>query len=189
MFVSKQATREPTGLSYEQGEGLAMEMIYTHIPDSKIHGTNIGSAWILYDPGGPHVGPMNLAIRDASNRLLGLFASCRTLSSECYHLACHKPAAIDRFLPRPQAPKFDSIHAFNSSLPGQNGRLFDRRQFKCISMNENDSIPIRISLKCVPNGLIDNKSAFVQVMAWRRTCDKPLPEPMLTQFSDAYIRH
>ena len=36
---------------------------------------------------------------------------------------------------------------------------------------------------------IDNKSALVQVMAWRRTGDKPLPEPILTQFIDAYMRH
>ena len=25
-------------------------------------------------------------------------------------------------------------------------------------------------------------------MAWRRTGDKPLPEPMLTQLTDAYMR-
>ena len=39
-------------------------------------------------------------------------------------------------------------------------------------------------MKFVPKGLIDKKSALVQVMAWRRTGDKPLPEPMLTQFND-----
>ena len=26
-------------------------------------------------------------------------------------------------------------------------------------------------------------------MAWRRIGDKPLPEPMLTRFTDAYMRH
>ena len=50
-------------------------------------------------------------------------------------------------------------------------------------------ISIQISLKFVPNGPIDNKSALVQVMAWRRTGDKPLPEAMMTQFTDAYMRH
>ena len=34
-----------------------------------------------------------------------------------------------------------------------------------------------------------SKSALVQVMAWHRTGEKPLPESMLTQFTDAYIRH
>ena len=35
------------------------------IPDSKVHGANIGPTWVLSAPDGPHVGPMNLAIRDA----------------------------------------------------------------------------------------------------------------------------
>ena len=50
-------------------------------------------------------------------------------------------------------------------------------------------ISMQISLKFVPMGPIDYKSALVQVMAWRRTGDKPLPEPMLAQFTDAYMRH
>ena len=61
--------------------------------------------------------------------------------------------------------------------------------FECILFNENERIPIRISLKFVPRSPIDNKPALVQIMAWRRTGDKPLPEPMLTQFTDAYMRH
>ena len=32
-------------------------------PDSKNHGANMGPTWVLLAPGGPHVGPMNLAIR------------------------------------------------------------------------------------------------------------------------------
>ena len=61
--------------------------------------------------------------------------------------------------------------------------------FKCIFLNENDKIPIRISLKCVTRSQIDNALVLVQVMAWRRTGDKSLPELMLTQFTDAYMRH
>ena len=61
--------------------------------------------------------------------------------------------------------------------------------FKCIFLNENDRIPIRISLKFVPRSAINNKPGLVQVMAWRRTGDKPLPELMLTQFTDVYMRH
>ena len=33
-------------------------------PDSKVHGANMGPTWVLSAPDGPHVGPMNLAIRD-----------------------------------------------------------------------------------------------------------------------------
>ena len=38
------------------------------IPNSKVYGANMGSIWGRQDPGGPHVGPMNLAISDVSIR-------------------------------------------------------------------------------------------------------------------------
>ena len=60
--------------------------------------------------------------------------------------------------------------------------------FKCIFLNETYRISIQISLKLVPRSPIDNKPEFVQVMAWRQTGDKPLPEPMMTQFTGAYMR-
>ena len=60
---------------------------------------------------------------------------------------------------------------------------------KCIFLNGNVRILIKISLKFIPKGPIDNKLVLVQVMAWRQTGDKPLSEPMLTQFTDAYMRH
>ena len=60
---------------------------------------------------------------------------------------------------------------------------------KCIFLNENYRIQIQISLNFVPKSPIDNKSTLVQVMAWRQIGDKPLPEPMMTQFTDAYMRH
>ena len=34
------------------------------IPDSRVHGANTGPTRVLSAPGGPHLGPMNLAIRD-----------------------------------------------------------------------------------------------------------------------------
>ena len=50
-------------------------------------------------------------------------------------------------------------------------------------------ISIRISLTFASSGPIGDKSVLVQVKAWRRTGDKPLPAPMLTQSTDAYMRH
>ena len=35
-----------------------------HIRDSKVHGANMGPIWVLSAPDGPHVDPLNLAIRD-----------------------------------------------------------------------------------------------------------------------------
>ena len=46
-------------------------------------------------------------------------------------------------------------------------------------MNEKYCILICISRKFIPEDAIDNKSALFQVMAWRRTGDKPLSETML----------
>ena len=38
-------------------------MQVTYFPDSKVHGANMGPTWVLSAPGGPYVGPINLAIR------------------------------------------------------------------------------------------------------------------------------
>ena len=60
--------------------------------------------------------------------------------------------------------------------------------FKSI-FNESVWISMTISLKYIPKGPIDYKSALVQVVAWHQTGEKPLLESMLTQYTDAYIRH
>ena len=59
-----------------------------------------------------------------------------------------------------------------------NGRHFADDIFKCIFLNENVLIPIKISMKFVPKSSIENIPAMVQIMAWRRPGDKPLFEPM-----------
>ena len=65
----------------------------------------------------------------------------------------------------------------------QNWRHFADDNFKYIFLNENVWIPIRISLKFVPKGPINNIPALVQIMAWRRPGDKPLSEPMMVSLS------
>ena len=52
-------------------------------------------------------------------------------------------------------------------LMRRNGHHFTDDNFKCIFMNEKFCISIQISLKFVPKGPINNKTALVQVMAWR----------------------
>ena len=69
--------------------------------------------------------------------------------------------------------------AFNTLRPRQNGRHFPDDIFKWIFLNENVWIPIKISLKFIPKGPINNIAALVQIMAWRRSGDKPLSEPMM----------
>ena len=48
-------------------------------------------------------------------------------------------------------------------------------------LNENVWITIKISLKFVPKGPINDILVLVQIMAWRRPGDKPLSEPMMVR--------
>ena len=52
-------------------------------------------------------------------------------------------------------------HNFNSFPPGQNGQHFADNIFKCIFLNENIWILIKISHNFVPKGQINNIPAFV----------------------------
>ena len=61
--------------------------------------------------------------------------------------------------------------------------------FKNNFLNENVWALFAISLKFVRNIPIENKSELAEVLAWCWTGDKPLTEPMMTQFDDAYMRH
>ena len=70
-------------------------------------------------------------------------------------------------------------HPVNTLRLRQNGRHFADKIFKCIFLNENVWIMVRISLKFIPKCLIKNNPALVQIMAWRRPGDKPLSEPMM----------
>ena len=49
-------------------------------PDSKVHGANMGPIWGRQDPGGSHVGPMNLAISDVSLKTQAIVISLNVFS-------------------------------------------------------------------------------------------------------------
>ena len=70
-------------------------------------------------------------------------------------------------------------NALNTLRPRQNGRRFTDDTFKHIFLNENVRISIKISLKFVSKGPINTIPALVQIMAWRRSGDKPLTEAMM----------
>ena len=63
--------------------------------------------------------------------------------------------------------------------PRQNGRHNPDNIFKCIFVNENAWISLKISLMFIPKVRINNIPALVLIMAWRRPGDKLLVEPML----------
>ena len=73
--------------------------------------------------------------------------------------------------------------AINTSRSKQNGWQLADDLFKWIFLNEIVRISIKISLKFVPKGPIDNNPSLVQIMAWRRLGDKPLSEPMMVRLA------
>ena len=68
---------------------------------------------------------------------------------------------------------------FNTLRQRQNGRHFPDDIFKCISLNENIWILIKISLKFFPEGPINNIPALILIMAWCQSGNKPLSESMM----------
>ena len=71
--------------SYNHEDILIFSQQYTRLsifdndPDSKVHGAHMGPTWVLSAPDGPHVGPMNLAIRGTWtwSPLVQVLASCQ----------------------------------------------------------------------------------------------------------------
>ena len=77
------------------------------------------------------------------------------------------------------SPLVLSGNFINSLRPRRYRRHFADDIFKCIFLNENEWMSLRISLKFVPKVQINNIPSLVQIMAWRRPGDKPLSEPMM----------
>ena len=73
-------------------------------------------------------------------------------------------------------------------VPLEKSRHFGDNILWCILVNEEDHILIKKLLKFVPKGLIDNW-ALIEIMAWCRIDNKPLSEPMSTQFVHTYMWH
>ena len=67
--------------------------------------------------------------------------------------------------------------------PRRNGQHFADDIIKSIFFNENIWISIKISLKFVTKGQLNNIPALVTIMAWRRLGDKPLSETKIASFS------
>ena len=92
---------------------------------------------------------------------------------------------------------------FNTLRPIQNFRYFTDNIFKCVLLNENVWILLKISLKFVPKFRINNIPALVLIMVWRQPGDKSLSVLMMVslmtqmcilndlkgKFCTLYLRH
>ena len=81
------------------------------------------------------------------------------------------------------------LHCVNTLRLKQNGRHFIDNIFKCIFFSENARISIKISLKFVPKGLINNIPTLVEIMAWCQTGNKPLSEAMMVTLLMVTLLH
>ena len=116
-----------------------------------------------------------------------VYYNCNPMEPPLFHKKCLLIVYLSSsFQPSVSTMDFDiwflSV-VVNILKPIQNGCHFPDDIFKCSFLNENVLISIKISLKFVPKGPINNIPALVQIMAWHQPGDKPLSEPMMVILS------
>ena len=74
-----------------------------------------------------------------------------------------------------------TLSDINILRPKQNGRHFADDIFRCIFLNENVLISLKISPNFVSDFRINNIAALAKLMSWRRPGDKPLIMEMIRQ--------
>ena len=121
---------------------------------------------------------MPLDLTDDKSTLVQVMAWCRQATSH-YLSQCWPRSLVPYDVTRPQW--------VNTLRPRQNGRHFPDDIFKCIFLNENIWISIKMWLKFLVKGPINNIPVLVQIMAWPRPDNKPQSEPMMVEFTDIYV--
>ena len=110
------------------------------------------------------------SLTNEKSTLVQVMVWCRQATSH-YLSQCWPRSMSPNGVTRPQW--------FNTLRSRQNGWHLPDNIFKYIFLTENVSIAIKISLKFVHEGPINNITTLVQIMAWCCPGDKPLSEPML----------
>ena len=90
----------------------------------------------------------------------------------------HKRQVTRKLFPFDDAIMFCPT-VLNTLRPVLAGCQFPDDIFKCIFLNESVWIYIKITLKFVPKRPINSIPALVQIMARRRSGDRPLSEPVI----------
>ena len=77
----------------------------------------------------------------------------------------------------------------NILRPKLNGRHCTNDTFKCFFLNENIWFWIEMSLNLIHKGSFNSIPALVWIMGCGRPGHRPLSEPIMSCFTDAYMRH
>ena len=111
-----------------------------------------------------------------------VYRLCENYKQKAYIYICDvKLGFCTQFLLLRQNIETDLIYFCNILRQRQNGRHFPDDIFKCIFLNENVSVAIKIILGFVTKGRINNIPALFQIMAWRRPSNKPSSETMMVR--------
>ena len=82
------------------------------------------------------------------------------------------------------------ISAVNNTFrPRHSGRHFADDVFKCIFLKKMLEFRLKIQWRLFPRIQITTNLALVRIMAWRRSGDRSLSEPMMCYLTGAYMRH
>ena len=133
---------------------------------SKVHGANMRPIWGIKNPDGPHFGPMKFTIWVVilcPNVVW--FPNATTLKWQWGGLLG-------------SGSQWNNA-GLNTLRPRKNGHYLPDDISKCLFLNENVWISIKISLTFVLKGQINNIAALVRIMAWCWPGNQPLPEPTM----------
>ena len=117
-----------------------------------------------------------------SGALFGRFTAVHLAhlgTSRCHRQMCCCHWGVDPLVSGDATLSGVTTSNINTFRREQNGRHFADDLFKLFFLYGTYCIPIKISLKFVLDGPINNEPILVQIMAWRRTGDKQLSEPTI----------
>ena len=159
--------------------------------DNKVHGANMGPTWVLSAPDGPHVGPMNLAIRGAE-----ILQCWDVYKTQIYvHITSTKfnSQGVDTDIA--ESRKVCCIRtvcmSWNVTHVCADVTLSACRAdavFNRLCFIDSGCILIQIPLSFVLKGPRGNMSPSTQLIAWHRIGYTRLSEPIVTQICDV-MRH
>ena len=103
-------------------------------------------------------------------------ATTSTSTTQCNYLFLDDVILLTRVLLTHWGRDEMAKGVIDTIRPKRDGQHFADDIFKCILLNENISISLRILQKYVLKVRIDSISALFQTMTWRQSDDKPLSE-------------
>ena len=159
-------------------------MCFESVPDSKVHGANMGLTWDLSAPDGPHVGPTNLAVRGIkwchiTYNMAGTMVKNQsdfqfTNNTTCLPLAGKVGLSVTRVCEKTY--NYDNWTALYYTL---------KKQVSNITLLSNDARVVHSYWwlnSSFPSGTYmcqSIRSALVKIMACQLFSTKPLSKPML----------